>query len=79
LQEVNQLTRQRYEGGQSTLMDVLDADRKLMSAQGVQAQGRRDSLLSLISVYKAMGGGWMVEQENRRAQALAANEAKAGK
>lgn len=69
LQKVAKLARVRQEGGQSTLMEVLDADLKLFTAQGGQALGRRDTLLALISVYKAMGGGWMVEQEKRRAPA----------
>jgi len=69
LQEVGKLSRLRYEGGQSTLKEVLDADLKLNAAQGTQALSRRDTLLALISVYKAMGGGWMVEQEKRRAPA----------
>jgi len=69
LQEVSKLSRMRFEGGQSTLKEVLDADLKLYTAQGTQALGRRDTLLALISVYKAMGGGWMVEQEKRRAPA----------
>ena len=61
------LTRQRYEGGQSTLVDVLDAEQHVYTAQAEQAQSRRDTLLALISVYKAMGGGWMVEREKRLA------------
>jgi outer membrane protein, multidrug efflux system len=70
LEEVAKLARLRYEGGQSTLMEVLDADLKLYFAQGSQARSRRDTLLGLVSVYKSMGGGWMVEQERRRAPAM---------
>jgi outer membrane protein, multidrug efflux system len=51
------------------LIEVLDADLNLCIAQSTQARGRRDTLLGLVSVYKAMGGGWMVEQERRRAPA----------
>lgn len=67
LRGVADLTRQRYEGGQSTLVDVLDAEQHVYTAQAEQAQSRRDTLLALISVYKAMGGGWMVEREKRLA------------
>lgn len=77
LQEVTKLSKLRYEGGQSTLKEVLDADLKLVAAQGTQAMGRRDTLLALISVYKAMGGGWMLEQEKRRAPAVATAETQA--
>jgi len=67
LEELAKLARLRYEGGQSTLIEVLDTELKLYAAQGSQARGRRDTLLGLVAVYKAMGGGWMVEQERRRA------------
>jgi outer membrane protein, multidrug efflux system len=77
LQEVAKLSRLRYEGGQSTLMEVLDADLKVFTAQGTQAIGRRDTLLALVSVYKAMGGGWMLDQEQRRAPAAPAADLQA--
>lgn len=75
LQEVSQLTRQRYEGGQSTYLDVLDAERQLLAAQDRQTQGLRDQYSALVSVYKAMGGGWMVEQDKSRSPPPAAEGA----
>lgn len=60
-----------------TLLDVLDAELKLQGAEKLQAQGRRDTFLALVSIYRAMGGGWMVEYEKRHAppvQAVAATE-----
>ena len=75
--EASRLTRVRYEGGQMTLLDVLDAELKLQGAEKLQAQGRRDTFLALVSIYRAMGGGWMVEYEKRHAppvQAVAATE-----
>lgn len=71
--EVVGLARTRYEGGQSSFMEVLDADLKLNSVQSYEAQSRRDTFLALISVYKAMGGGWMVEQDRLRAPAPGAS------
>ena len=65
-QELARLVRLRYEGGQSTLTDVLDAELKVLDMQEQQLQSRRDTLLSLVSVYKSMGGGWMVERDKRR-------------
>ena len=67
LKEVDQLMQMRYEGGESTLLDVLDLDRQVYAAQSQQTQGIGDEYLSLISVYKAMGGGWMVDQDKQRA------------
>lgn len=68
-QELAGLVRLRHEGGQSTLIDVLDAELKVLDMQEQQLQSRRDTLLSLVSVYKAMGGGWMVERDKRREEA----------
>lgn len=65
--EISRLSRMRFDGGQSTLLDVLDADLKLQSAEKLQAQSRRDTFLALVSIYRAMGGGWMVEYERRHA------------
>jgi outer membrane protein, multidrug efflux system len=36
----------------------LDADRDLFSAQLSLAQTKRNELLSLVQLYKALGGGW---------------------
>jgi outer membrane protein, multidrug efflux system len=69
LRDVAALTKARYEGGESTLIDVLDAEQRVIQAQGKQLLGRQDSLLAMISVYKAMGGGWMVERQLRDAPA----------
>lgn len=69
--EIGKLARVRNEGGQATYMEVLDADLMVYEAEGRQAQSRRDTLLALIGVYRAMGGGWMLEQERRLAPAPA--------
>jgi multidrug efflux system outer membrane protein len=72
LAEVAKLARMRFEGGQSTYLDVLDADRDVFQAQSDLAQSRRDEFVALVSIYKAMGGGWMVEQDKLRAAQYAA-------
>ena len=48
----------RYEGGVDTLLNALDADRDLFSAQLNLNLTRRNELLSLVQLYKALGGGW---------------------
>ena len=50
----------RYEGGRSSYLEVLDADRSTYVGEVQQNQTRRDQYIALISVYKAMGGGWSV-------------------
>jgi multidrug efflux system outer membrane protein len=77
LQDVARLARLRYEGGQTTFKDVLDAERQLYAVQAKQAQSRGETLLALVSVYRAMGGGWMMEVEKRRAPVKPAAEVQA--
>ena len=48
----------RYEGGRSSYLEVLDAERDTFVGEIQQNQSRRDQYIALISVYKAMGGGW---------------------
>ncbi|MGH8214055.1 MAG: efflux transporter outer membrane subunit [Rhodanobacteraceae bacterium] len=66
LADLVKLAQVRYDGGQSDYLEVLTAERDLYKAQAEQVDRHRDSYLALISVYAAMGGGWMVEQDKLR-------------
>ncbi len=85
LTELAKLAQVRYDGGQSDYLEVLTAERDLYNAQSEQVNRHRDSYLALISVYAAMGGGWMVEQDKLRntvlpvAQTTAPHTSTAGK
>jgi multidrug efflux system outer membrane protein len=48
----------RYRNGLSTYLDVLDAQRQLFQAELALAGTRRDQLVAVVQVYKALGGGW---------------------
>jgi len=48
----------RYEGGVDTLLNALDADRDLFQAELTLSQIRLNELLSVVQLYKALGGGW---------------------
>ena len=37
---------------------ILDADRRLFQGELVLAQLRRTRILSVIELYRALGGGW---------------------
>jgi outer membrane protein, multidrug efflux system len=52
------LAYMRYNGGVSNLLEALDADRELFNAELSLAQVRRDELLTVVQLYKALGGGW---------------------
>jgi multidrug efflux system outer membrane protein len=60
LREHRDSARKRYEGGRSSYLDVLDAERSVYAGELQQNQTRRDQCIALIAVYKAMGGGWTV-------------------
>ena len=58
LQDRARLSYMRYTGGVSNLLEALDADRELFEAELSLAQARRDELLTVVQLYKALGGGW---------------------
>jgi multidrug efflux system outer membrane protein len=58
LQDRARLSYMRYNGGVSNLLEALDADRELFDAELSLAQARRDELLTVVQLYKALGGGW---------------------
>jgi multidrug efflux system outer membrane protein len=58
LQDRSRLSYLRYRGGVDTLLNALDADRDLFSAELGLAQTRRNELLALVQLYRALGGGW---------------------
>jgi multidrug efflux system outer membrane protein len=48
----------RYQGGVDTQLNALDADRDLLSAELTLEQVRYAELVSVVQLYKALGGGW---------------------
>ena len=58
LQDRSRLAYMRYRGGVDTLLNALDADRDLFEAELDLAQTRRNELLALVQLYRALGGGW---------------------
>jgi len=58
LQDRKRLAYLTYRGGVDTLLNALDADRDLFNAELSLAQVRLSELLSLVQVYRALGGGW---------------------
>jgi multidrug efflux system outer membrane protein len=58
LQDRTRLAYVRYRGGVDTQLNALDADRDLFQAQLSLAEIRLNELLSVVQLYKALGGGW---------------------
>ncbi|WP_321908225.1 efflux transporter outer membrane subunit [Paraburkholderia sp. J11-2] len=63
LRKYLRLARLRYEGGYTSYLEVLDAERNLFSAELQQTQTRAATLTNLVNLYMAMGGGWVVQAE----------------
>jgi multidrug efflux system outer membrane protein len=53
----------RYEGGYTSYIEVLDAERSLFNAQLNYTQTQGAELTSFVNLYKAMGGGWVLAAE----------------
>jgi multidrug efflux system outer membrane protein len=58
LQDATSLSHQRYEGGVTSYLEVLDTERQLFTAELNLAQAQRDEQLAVVQLYKALGGGW---------------------
>ena len=58
LQSALRLANLRYTGGIANYLDVLIAQRNLFDAELSLASTRRLHLVSVVQLYKALGGGW---------------------
>ena len=54
------LSGQRYVGGDVSFQRVLDSQRSLLVSQDLMARSQADVALNLISLYRALGGGWQL-------------------
>jgi multidrug efflux system outer membrane protein len=63
LDDYARLARLRYDEGYASYIEVLDAQRFLFDAELQYVAVQSDVYASLISTYKAMGGGWVIEAQ----------------
>jgi multidrug efflux system outer membrane protein len=63
LAESLRTARSRYLGGRATYLEVLDAQQQLFPAENDLARTRRDGLVALVALNRALGGGWKQEPE----------------
>ena len=76
LRESTRFARLRYENGYTSYIEVLDAERSLFSAELSYAQTQGVLFGALVNLYKAMGGGWVVEADKLTTAAAASEGAK---
>lgn len=62
-EEAYRIARLRYESGQETYLLMLDAQRTLVTARDELVQSETRILTLLTQLYKALGGGWEVFEE----------------
>ncbi len=63
LQSALRLAELRYKGGLANYLDVLVARRNLFEAELAMSSSRRLHLVSVVQLYKALGGGWSPEMD----------------
>jgi len=63
LRDYARFARLRFDNGYTSYIEVLDAERSLFSAELSHAQTKGSLFQALVNLYKAMGGGWVVEAD----------------
>ena len=61
--EAVQLSNDRYLSGLADYLDVLQAQRQQFASESLLARTRFDRLASLVQLYKALGGGWQLSDQ----------------
>lgn len=52
------VARDRYRAGEASYYELLQVQQELFPAESALALTRRDELVSIVQLYKALGGGW---------------------
>lgn len=68
LKSALRLAELRYKGGLANYLDVLVARRNLFEAELAMTGSRRLHLVSVVQLYKALGGGWSPEMDRAKAE-----------
>lgn len=54
----------QYDNGQTDYLNVLDAQRNLFAAQLDYVAAQGESFLSVVGLYKVLGGGWVLDADS---------------
>jgi len=63
LRNYARIARLRFDSGYTSYIEVLDAERSLFNVELAHAQTKGVLFQALVNLYKAMGGGWVVEAD----------------
>jgi multidrug efflux system outer membrane protein len=61
LKDSQRLAELRYKNGYSSYLEVLNAQRDLAAVETALIDTQRAHLSAVVSLYKAVGGGWEVK------------------
>jgi multidrug efflux system outer membrane protein len=67
--EATELANIRYDGGVTSYLEVLYNEQELFTAELVLAQARLNELLSVVTLYRALGGGWQTPETELQTKA----------
>ncbi len=66
LERAVKLSSERYVAGKASYYEVLEAQQQLFPSELNLARTQRDQLLAVVTLYKALGGGWQEEMKPSR-------------
>ncbi|HXQ80750.1 MAG TPA: efflux transporter outer membrane subunit [Opitutaceae bacterium] len=58
------ISTQRYSAGKASYYEVLEAQQLLFPAEVALAQTKRDQFVAIVQLYRALGGGWSLRDED---------------
>jgi len=67
-QNAAMLSAERYNGGVTSYLEVLDSERSKFNAELAAAEVYQMHLNAYVFLYKALGGGWISEEEMQQAE-----------
>jgi multidrug efflux system outer membrane protein len=62
-QSAASLSRARYDGGVTSYLEVLESERSLFRTELLASSTRREQIVAIVTLYKALGGGWATSEE----------------
>ena len=62
----NTLSRERYNQGVSSYLEVLETERRLFSTELTQSETQQLYLNAYVNLYKALGGGWVTAADREQ-------------
>ena len=68
------LSKQRYDGGVTSYLEVIENDRAAFEAELQYSEARQQLLSSYIMLYKALGGGWISAKQEQAANDAAVQD-----